>query len=365
MGTLAAYVLRRFLTTLASVLAIVFLLILLVDLVELMRRGANSDTPLPQILGLALLRVLPIAGNTLPFVFMLSAMACFARLARSSELVVTRAAGVSAWRLLAPVVLVAAVLGVAAFAVWNPISATALQRSETLEARYFRGQQSLLTVSREGLWLRQADETGQIVIRARTSNPAGTVLFAVTLFRFGAGERLEGRIEAGRAVLGDRVWRLYDVRQWSFSSGDDAPVETRHDTLDVPTDLTSDRILESFSSPDAIGFWDLPAYIQTLAQSGLSTLRYEMHYQAQLAKPLFFAAMVLIGAAFSMRHVRFGGVGVMLLGATMTGFLLFFASDITQALGASGAIPTQIAAWVPPSVAALLALGLLLQLEDG
>lgn len=365
--TLSAYMVRRFLTTLMTLLLIVITLIVLIDLVELLRRGANQGASFSQIMTLAMLHALPVVGQTFPFVFMLSSIAAFTRLSRSSELVVTRAAGVSVWRLLGPVVLTSALLGVVAFAVYNPISAATLQRFETLEARYFRGQESLLSLSKEGLWLRQGGPRGHTVIRARSASPDGIELSTVTLFNFGTSEQLLSRIEARRAVLGDGNWTLIEAERWRFIPGqpDAAPERSSLPELLVPTDMTSDRILESFASPKAIGFWDLPEFIDRLDASGFSSLQHRMHYQAELTKPLLFAAMVLIGAAFSMRHVRFGGVGLMLLGATLTGFALFFVSDITQALGSSGTIPTLIAAWVPPSAAALLALGLLLHLEDG
>lgn len=365
--TLALYLARRFLGTLGAMLLAVLVLVLLVDLVELLRRASDREAGFPELVRLALLHALPVATTTFPFVFMLAAMATFARLARGSELVVTRAAGVSAWRLLAPVVVAAALLGVVAFAVVNPISAAMLTRYETLEARLLKGRESLLSISREGLWLRQSGTGGQVVIRARQSNGEGTELFDVSFFRFGERSELLGRTEAREARLGAGHWHLAEVRDWVFDPArpDAPPALTVAATLDVPTDLTSDRILESFASPDAIGFWDLPAFIATLAASGFATQRHEMHFQSELARPLLFAAMVLIGAAFSMRHSRSGGVGWMLLAATLTGFALFFVSDITQALGASGAIPAVLAAWVPPSAAALLALGLILHLEDG
>jgi lipopolysaccharide export system permease protein len=81
--------------------------------------------------------------------------------------------------------------------------------------------------------------------------------------------------------------------------------------------------------------------------------------------PLLFCGMAMIGAAFSMRHVRLGGLGLMALGAVMTGFALFFLLDVAKALGASGAIPATLAAWAPPAASVLLAAGLLLHLEDG
>lgn len=366
-GTLYAYVGRRFLGTLGTALAVVLALVFLLDLVEQLRRASDSPAGVEQVLTLVLLHTLPVAISTLPFVFMLASMACFARLARSSELVVTRAAGLSAWRIVAAPVLAASVLGLVALAVLNPIAASMLQRFETLEARYLRGQESLLSISREGLWLRQADTDGQTVIRALRADPSGERLYDVSFFDYSLDNSLTGRIEAVEAELIRGAWILTEARAWRFAPGRAAqpPRQTRHERLELPTDLTRDRILESFASPDAIGFWDMPDFIATLKASGFSALRHEMHYQRELAKPLLFAAMVLLGAAFSMRHARAGGLGWMLLGATLTGFALFFISDITQALGASGAIPTLIAAWVPPTAAALLAIGLILHMEDG
>ncbi|MEM9198310.1 MAG: LPS export ABC transporter permease LptG [Pseudomonadota bacterium] len=366
-ATLFAYLIRHFLSMLGGALAIVLALVFLIDLVEQLRRASDSAAGIAQVLNLVVLHSLPVASVTFPFVFMLAAMACFARLARSSELVVTRAAGLSAWRVLAPAVSCAVVLGLLAVTVINPISAAMLQRFETLEARYLRGQESLLSISREGLWLRQSSGDGQTVIRALRADPTGDRLYDVTFFDFSRQNALTGRIEAQTAELRDGAWHLAAARRWEFDPDTTAspPRRSRHETFEIATDLTRDRILDSFASPDAIGFWDLPDFIATLRASGFSALRHEMHYQKELAKPLLFAAMVLLGAAFSMRHVRFGGLGWMMLGATLTGFGLFFVSDITQALGASGAIPTLIAAWVPPSAAALLAIGLILQLEDG
>jgi lipopolysaccharide export system permease protein len=365
--TLSLYIARRFLGTLAAAVCAVLALVVLVDLVEQLRRAADTDAGFPEVLSLVLLHSLPVASVTFPFVFMLAAMACFVRLARSSELVVARAAGVSAWRIVAPAVLAALVLGGISLSVLNPISASMLQRFETLEARWLRGQESLLSISREGLWLRQADGRGHIVIRALRADPSGGRLYDASFFRYTADNQLAGRIEAVEAELTPGAWVLVGVRRWTFDPENTLrpPGLSAIDRLEIVTDMTRDRILESFASPDAIGFWDMPDFIATLQASGFSALRHQMHYQKELAKPLLFAAMVLLGAAFSMRHSRSGGLGLMLLGATLTGFALFFVSDISQALGASGAIPATIAAWMPPTAATLLAMALLLYMEDG
>ena len=85
----------------------------------------------------------------------------------------------------------------------------------------------------------------------------------------------------------------------------------------------------------------------------------------ELALPLLLTAMVLVAAGFCMRHTRFGKTGQMVLYALLAGFFLFFLRNFAQVLGENGQIPILVAAWVPPLAAALLALSLLLHLEDG
>ena len=48
-----------------------------------------------------------------------------------------------------------------------------------------------------------------------------------------------------------------------------------------------------------------------------------------------------------------------------TGFLLYFVSNVVAALGQTTSIPVALAAWTPAGVSTLVAVTLLLHLEDG
>ena len=109
----------------------------------------------------------------------------------------------------------------------------------------------------------------------------------------------------------------------------------------------------------------MPAFIQELEQAGFSARRHQVWMQAELARPVFLTAMVLVAAAFTMRHTRFGGTGTAVLAAVLMGFGLFFIRSFAQILGENGQIPVVLAAWAPPGAAVLLTLGLLLHAEDG
>lgn len=365
--TLGFYLARRFLVTVGVVAAVFAGILMLIDMVEQIRRHAgNPDAGLAMAAQIAALNLAGGIYRILPLVVMLGSVALFLALARSSELVVIRAAGRSAIRALVAPALAAFLMGAVAVAVLNPLVAATARVAEDVSSRLSRdGVQSVLSVSREGLWLRQGSPAGQIVIRAARANQDGTHLFAVTFIDFDAQGQPISRIEAEEARLSPGFWTLTGVKEWRLTDANPERTAKRVDTARLPTDLTAARIRESFSAPDAIAIWDLPAFIEGLERAGFSAQKHRVWLQRELALPLTLAAMVLLAAGFTMRHVRFGRSGTMVLLAVLAGFAMFFLRNFAQVLGENGQIPVALAAWAPPAVALMASMGLLLHLEDG
>ena len=296
----------------------------------------------------------------------LATVALFISLARSSELVVTRAAGRSALRALIAPVVVALIIGVMAVGMLNPIVAATNNRYLQLSESYRAGGASALSISDEGLWLRQGSADGQTVIRAWRSNADASVLYDVTFLFYDPATGPVRRIEAGSAALSDGAWNLRNAKSWPLLAGVNAEGNaTTHSTLTIPSSLTLDRIRESIGEPAAVSIYELPHFIRQLEQAGFSPRKHQVWLQAEFARPFFLMAMVLVASTFTMRHTRFGGTGVAVLASVLLGFTLYFIRSFAQILGENGQIPVVLAAWAPPVAAILLALGLLLHAEDG
>lgn len=364
---LGLYLARRFLLSVGIVAAVFAGILLLIDMVEQIRRfSANPDVGLGLALQISAMNLPGGLYRILPLIVMLGSVAMFLGLARSSELVVIRAAGRSAIRALVAPAVAAFVLGLAAVALLNPMVAATSRAVDGLAASLARGgSQAVLSVSQEGLWLRQGNPDGQTVIRAARANLDGTQLFGVTFLNFDASGQPISRIEAAEAILSRNAWRLNTVKEWRLDAANPETSAIRTETETLPTDLTADKIRESFSSPDAVAIWDLPAFIAGLERAGFSAQKHRVWLQRELALPLTLAAMVLLAAGFTMRHARFGRSGTMVLMAVLAGFAMFFLRNFAQVLGENGQIPVALAAWTPPAVALLASLGLLLHLEDG
>ena len=363
--TLARYILRGFLRSVLGVFAVLALVILLFTSVENMRRYGESGASTGDVIRVTLLQAPEVLYQVFPLALMLASLVTFLRFARTSELVVMRASGISALRLIAIPVVAATLLGIGFVAAVNPFVAASIRRGQALVDDFSSSGSSLLSFSKEGVWLRQADTDGQTVIQAARTNADGTILTGVRMHRFDSEGTLYARIEAPAARLTPGAWHLENAIEWQLDAEERFERTAATGRLNLPTTLTSDEILESFASPETVGFWDLGRFITQMEDSGFSGQRHRLFLQSELAKPALFAAMVLIGAAFALRPTRFGQTGVMILLAVLAGFALYFLKDFAESLGGRGQIPLLVAAWAPPVAAILLALSLLLHLEDG
>jgi lipopolysaccharide export system permease protein len=360
--TLFGYIARQFLGWCGGVFLAMLSIVFLLDYVELIRRaGARPDATLLVLLEMATLKQPQMAQQIMPFVILFGTMMAFWRLTRSNELVVARAAGVSVWQFLAPPLAGGLLIGVVMITLFNPIASIMQTSYERLEDRILRNNDERLTLLHTGLWLRQSDGSGlQSIVHADRYIAKDHSLRGVTFLFIADDRTLTRRIDADEAQLTDGKWEVVDGSVWQPDR-----VPQHFATVDVPTNLTPRKIQDSFAAPETMSFWELPSFIRLLESSGFPALRQRLYFNTLLARPLLFAAMVLIAASFSLRMQRRGGTALMIAGGVACGFALYFLSDVVLALGLSATIPLALAAWTPAGVSALLGVSLLLHLEDG
>jgi lipopolysaccharide export system permease protein len=364
---LHAYFARRFFKVFFATLLIFFAFLTLIDLVEQMRRFSSDNVRFQDVLKITLMNAPNGLYEILPLVMILSSVSLFLSLARSSELVVARASGRSALITLMAPLFMSGLIGVVAVTLFNPIVAATSKQFLQLENEFKNTGGDVILLGREGLWLRQGElNDGQTVIHAARVEGDVTRLYDVSFVQYDQNGVPTRRIVAEQARLSEFGWLLFEAKEWPLIGTVNPEQNARiHDILSLPTSLTQDRIRNSFSAPSVVSIWTLNAHIKELKSAGFSPRRHEVWMQMELARPLFLMAMVLVGAAFTMRHSRFGKTGVSVLAAVMLGFGLYYIRNFAQILGENGQLPTLIAAWTPPVASFLLALGLILHMEDG
>lgn len=360
-GTLARYFGLRFLSAVVMVFAGIFVLVALIDYIEMMRR--SSDIPNVSAILVAktsFYRVPQVTERIMPFCVLIGAMSCYLNLSRRLELVVARAAGMSAWQFVSPALVVAFLIGVFATTVYNPVSAILQEQSKRYEAELFNQAPVGLAGTATNLWVNQRSADGQAIIGAKSSRDQGVSLSGVTVYTFDAAGHFKQRIEARTASLEPGVWQLFEARVYELGV-----LPADHAKLTLKTSLTPEQVRESFATPETVPFWELLSYIEIAEHAGLGAAGYRLQFHKLLARPFLMAAMVFLAAAVSLRFFRFGGVQKMVLSGMGAGFLLYVLSKVTEDLAKGELMHPVAAAWLPVFVGGLTGFIALLYQEDG
>ncbi len=360
-NTLGRYFAGRFVISALGVFASIFVLLVLVDYIEMVRKTSGlASASAITVAETSLFRVPQLLEKMMPFCILIGAMTCYLALSRRLELVVARAAGVSAWQFIAPALASAIVLGILATIAYNPMSANLRELSKRMEAELFGSAPGGGIQDASGFWINQVNSDGQVIINAARSEQQGVRLTGLTLFRFDNDFQFKERIEAREATLEEGRWVFKFARRYSL---DGPPVD--QDSFTLATSLTPAQVRNSFSTPETVSFWQLPSYIRSSESSGFATAGYRLQYHKLIAQPFLLAAMVMLAASVSLRFFRFGGVQKMVLSGVGAGFLLYVLSKVTEDLSKAELMHPIAAAWLPVFVGGLTGFLALLYQEDG
>ena len=360
-NTLGRYFAGRFVVSAVGVFASIFLLLVLVDYIEMVRKTSGlASVSAIMVAKTSLYRVPQLLEKMMPFCVLIGAMTCYLALSRRLELVVARAAGVSAWQFMAPALASSIVLGSLATIAYNPMSANLRELSKRMEAELFGSAPGGGIQDASGFWLNQVASDGQWIINAARSEQQGVRLTGLTVFKFDNDFQFKERIEAREATLEEGRWVFKSARRFSLGA---LPVD--QDSFFIATSLSPAQVRNSFSTPETVSFWQLPGYIRSSESSGFATAGYRLQYHKLIAQPFLLAAMVMLAASVSLRFFRFGGVQKMVLSGVGAGFLLYVLSKVTEDLSKAELMHPIAAAWLPVSVGGLAGFLALLYQEDG
>lgn len=359
-ATLFGYFLRRFLVTMALVLGTILTIAFIVDFTEFARRAGNwPDYTFAKGLYLSAMRMPLIAMLIWPFIALIASMLTLIALNRRYELVVVRAAGISAWQFLLPICVGAFAVGLFAITVVNPVASRSLDTVREIEVA-FRGMAKRYGDELAVPWLVETLPQGSMVIGASRTARRGLLLGDATFLLLDADGTMTERYDARAARLEAGAWHLEGVR---VSARDTVSVSMPTATL--PSTLNPEMVENRLVDPEVVPIYDLPASIETARKMGLSTNRFAMHFHSLLALPALMVAMTLIAATATLRFARTGQSAAMLAGGVLAGFLLYVALVTFTAFGNVGFVPPLLAAWAPVILASFFGVTFLLHREDG
>ncbi|MEM7240941.1 MAG: LptF/LptG family permease [Pseudomonadota bacterium] len=360
--TLHLYFAKRFFVHFLLIAAAIGLLAFIVNFLDAFG-GTSTPSPVFSALRETVLATPTFMVSAMPLLVMLGGLSFALSLSRSSEFVISRAAGQSVLKSLMSPATVAFLIGLFSIFFFDPIAGQLDRRLQLQKAT--PGDQ--LQVKPTGFWVRQSDSTGIQIIKALGVENNGTRLRDVTVLDHDTDGRMKRRIYAPIGLLQNDILTLTQGTEWTGLLEDDAGlVPARQFAFRrIPTVISPAQFVTGFAAPETLTPIGIPSTLRALDQAGFSSLPHRAHLMQQISRPFLFATMLFLGAAFLLQSQRFQRLEIAALSALMFGFSLHFLQNFAKTLGSSGEIPLWVAAWSPILAAIAGVLTFFLYTEDG
>lgn len=351
MKLLDRYVARQFIATFAMLVLGLPVLFVITDITDQLDDYLAKGVSMRDV-AISYVYYLPqFVFWSLPIAALVATVFTIGNMTRHQEIAAAKAGGVSFYRLIVPIVILAAVLSVGAVLVGELIPTTNRMRAEALGERERR-----VSPLRTNFVFQTG---GGRVLSVRRLDADQHRMVNVVLERQ-ATAATPGVHQTAR----EAEWSAGDG--WVFRDGylrvlDDAGHERTfaYESLRAPDfGETPEQLLAEPKEPDEMTYAEIGRFVEAIERSGGDAMELRVEQAQKLALPLAIFVIVLFGAPLSTSSKRGGtayGIGISLL-ITMIYLMLF---KVGQAVGSSGTLHPQVAAWGPNALFLLGALVLL------
>jgi lipopolysaccharide export system permease protein len=285
------------------------------------------------------------AFELLPIGAMIGALMGLGNLASGSELVVTRASGVSVWRIAWPVGLAGLTLSLIMYGIGEyaaPPLAQFAKREKTTNKMTdvsFAGSSSA--------WVKD----GNLILRVQTGE-VDQAFGGVSLFQLDGPTRLHSIQRAGRiSVATAGRWKLDNVATSRFY--DDHVESELVSGITMQSSVNPEFLGLAATDPQLLTLRGLASYIDHLRRNSLETASYQIGFWSRIARLFAVIVVTLLALPFVFGPLRTTGAGTRTVIGVLLGVVFFLITRTVENGGQLFGLNPAVVGWLPTAIVAL------------
>ena len=339
------YVLKKLIPFFFVSLIFIALILNLVDLFMNISRYLEMDAPARDVFKVMLLYVPKTVWYAAPIAFLFSVTYILSDLYAKNEMEAIFASGVSLFRFVMPVLVVAIMLSIGMFFLEDKLVVTTLEQKTQLQNLLLDQQES---ANNDNIVV--LSDSAKIIYKARRYRDTTKRLENVFFVFRDDNKKLDAIIHADEALWNEekQVWEISDAVQYE-NNGETllkTPVSQKYTSL-----LTESYEIFKKTTVDVstVSVADAKIYINHLKKAGLPYNEPLSVYYKKFAFPfiLFIAALLAVGVTGKTRK----NVLLISLSLSITAVVLFYVFQmVTMVLAKTGVMTPFMGAWLPDIV---------------
>lgn len=255
----------------------------------------------------------------LPLAAFMGCLVGLGAMAKNSELVILRAAGVSTGRIVLSTMKPALVVVLLSLFIGEYI-APLTERIAQSQRAIQRGASENVVVQ-SGLWHRE----GRTFMHFNAVEPNG-VLHGVSMQFYNDKKELMMSRFATRALYQRESWQLEQVVETHFL--DDRIVKKSYPSMEWKTELSPSVLAVLILKPDDLSISGLYTYSNYLSEQDLNSSEYMMAFWKKVLQPLTTGVLVLVAISFVFGPLRSVTMGFRVFSGVIVGLVFKYAQDL-------------------------------------
>jgi LPS export ABC transporter permease LptG len=285
-----------------------------------------------------------------PLAVLIAVLVTFGVLNRNSELIAMKATGISLYRLVIPIVSIAAILSVSMFLFDEFYLPQANRKQEALR-NVIKGRPPQTYLHPEQKWIFGQPHTGEPgrIFYYQFFDPDRNEFANLSIFEFDPST-----FSVSRRIFAARVFWDTESGSWRFRDGWQRDIEGATVSEGSYHEFSQTSFAEIHEDPEyfkkenkqaqEMNFGQLDRYIGELRQSGFDTMRLRVALWHKLAYPLVAVVMAVLAIPFALTMGRRGsltGIAV----AIAVALAYWVVDGLFGAMGNVNYLPAPLAAW--------------------
>jgi LPS export ABC transporter permease LptG/LPS export ABC transporter permease LptF len=350
------YVLRSFVSYLLLILSSLLVLFLVFTYFELLSDIVRKKIPFLTQLEYLLNFVPSVLYQVTPLAVLLTVLVMFGLMQKSNEITAMKATGVSIYRTVIPILVIAITLAGGLFVLDQWYLPYANKRVETLR-NLIKGKPAQTYLRPDRKWIfgetRKGTSENRKIYYYEAFDPDRNTFGSISAFELDPHSfQMVKRVYAARARWAEHLqkWTFENgwQRSWSNTPGADLREDLRKfdvstfAELNEPPTYFKKEVLQS----SEMNYEELRRYIYDLQQGGFDVVRLRVQLQKKIAFPLITLVMAIIAVPFALSGGRRGALSGVVV-ALVIGVTYVLTSSLFEAMGNVSQLPPLIAAWSP------------------
>ena len=309
-------------------------------------KNLNQSLALPVILSLSFVPTLIL--ELLPFIIFLASMFYFLQLKLNKDLLAVKIFGYSNLKITFIIAFFAFLFGCLVLVAVNPVTSSLVKYYETEKSKYAKDVDHLISVNKNGVWIKEIDENGYKIINAKKLE--GKFLKEISIYVFDKNSKIIKRIEAESAIIVNNPWQMKKGFIYNFKNNEK---KKEFESYDFKTDKILDKINSLYRNLNTVSFIDLIKDYKQLNMIGYSKKLLDEHIHKFISLPFFLFLMVVTASIFTIGTVNTKQNYYYVILSILISVIMFYFKDLSIALGQTGKISLIFSIWMPVVVLSL------------